>query len=242
MPETSVKDQTKKLVELQKIDGDIYLFNKDLEEKPQVVQELKDEYESKKAKLNELEEKSKNLQVQRKDLELELQSKEDDIAKANTQLSDIKTNKEYTAKISEIESIKADKSIIEEKILVSYDETEAISAEIDKEKEVLAKEEKEYLDKKKEVDGEVVKIKEQIKTLEAQREKVLPDIEKTELARYERILKHKEGRAIVPVVSNACSGCHMNVTPQMINAIKMYDQMISCEMCNRLLYIEEDLA
>ena len=50
----------------------------------------------------------------------------------------------------EVNSIKADKSIIEEKILVSFDESEAINGEIAKEKEVLAVEEKKYLDKKKE--------------------------------------------------------------------------------------------
>ena len=31
----------------------------------------------------------------------------------------------------------------------------------------------------------------------------------------------------------------MRVTPQIINMIKMYDHLITCEACNRILYIEE---
>lgn len=239
--ETSLKDQIKKLVDLQKIDSDIYLLNKDLEEKPQLVEELKAEYESKKARLHELEEKEKEIQVKRKDDELELQAKEDDITKANAQLSEIKTNKEYTAKISEIENIKADKSQIEEKILISYDEMEGLTAEIDDEKKVLAEEEKKYLDKKKEVDNEVLQIKDRIKVLEGQRNQIVPNIDKDQVSLYEKILKHKEGQAIVPVQGSTCGGCYMNVTPQQINAIKMHEELVQCEMCNRILYIEEDL-
>ena len=33
----------------------------------------------------------------------------------------------------------------------------------------------------------------------------------------------------------------MNVTPQMINAIKMRDRLVECEMCSRILYLEEDV-
>lgn len=241
MVDTSVKDQIKRLVELQRIDGDIYLLNKDLKEQPLLVEELKGEYESKKAKLSELENKSKEIQLKRKEHELELKTKEGEIVKANTQLSDIKTNKEYTAKISEIESKKADKSIIEEKILISYDESEAIIKEIDQEKAVLALEEKKYLDKKAEVDSRVVEIKDRLKVLESQRERIAPNVEKAQLQRYERILSHKEGKAIVPVLGSTCGGCFMNVPNQTINAIKMKEGLIFCEMCARILYLEDDL-
>ena len=242
MTETSVTDLIKKLVELQKIDGEVYNLNRDLEEKPAQVAELKDEYEKKKSVLKSLEEKGKELQLKRKELELELKTKEDLIIKTNKQLSEIKTNKEYTAKITEIESIKADKSIIEEKILISFDESEEVNKKIDAEKAILAEEEKKYLEKKKQVDDDVLVIKDRIKVLEGHRSQIVPGIDKNQLERYERILRHKEGKAIVPVQGNTCGGCYMNVTPQMINVIKMHEEIVTCEMCTRILYIEEELA
>ncbi len=243
MTETSVKDQLKKLVEVQKIDEQIYKFNQDLQEKPQIIENLKNEFEETKTHLNALEEKLKHIQVDRKEKELELKAKEDEIAKANTVLSELKTNKEYSAKISEIESIKADKSQIEEKILISFDEADAVNQDIEKEKAVLAEREKEYLAKKQVVEGEIKEIETQVTGLKTGREEAARDIDPTMKARYEKILERREGLAIVPVIGgNSCGGCHMNVTPQMVNAIKMNTELVPCEYCQRILYLEEDLG
>ena len=242
MPEISTQDQIKRLVELQKIDGEIHNLRIELKEKPALLAQMKDEFEQRKGALKELEEKLKAVQVKRKEGELELKTKEDEIAKGNAQLSQIKTNKEYTAKISEIEHIKADKSIIEERILMSYDEADAVNADIEKEKVNVAEEEKKYLAHKKETEDNIKLMEDRIKVLESQRKQASVGIDPGLLGRYERILQHKNGIAIVPIEGEgACGGCHMNVTPQKVNAIKMHKEIVECEMCSRILYIEDDV-
>ena len=239
--ETSVKDQVRKLVEIQKLDGEIYDLNKEIQEKPELIDQLKQEFETSKARLNQLEEDIKSIVVARKEFELELQGKEELIAKANADLSALKTNKEYTAKINEIEGIKADKSISEEKILESYDQVDGINAEIEKEKVVVGEREKEYLSKKKEIEDEVKVLQDRVAVLQGQRKDIAPEIDATILSRYETLLEHKEGRGIVPVHGTACGGCFMNVMAQTVNLIKMHSEFVQCEYCSRLLYIEEDL-
>lgn len=241
MPEVSIKDQIKKLVELQTIDAEIYLYKRDLREKPLYVEELKKRYEDKKAGLKVLEEKAKTIQVNRKSQELELQTKEGDIVKANAQLSLLKTNKEYQAKLTEIASMKADKSVIEEKILVFYDEGDAANADIEKERKFLAEEEQKYLTQKKEVDNSIKEIEEKLKILNLKRNQITPDVSKANLSRYERILENKDGLAIVPVNGNSCGGCFMSVPDQVIIEIKMHERLILCEMCSRVLYLTDDL-
>lgn len=240
MPEVRVVEQTKKLVELQKVDVEIYSCKNDLKEKPAYLAQLKEQFEDKKSGFKELEGKYKSVQVKRNEHEGELQAKEDAIAKSNTQLSQIKTNKEYTAKITEMESMKADKSIIEERILVAYDETDALKVSLEKEKQFLSEEEKKYLSAKKDIEDSVKVIEDRIKVLESQRSQIVPEIEKTSLDRYEKILANKEGLAIVPVTGSSCGGCFMNVPPQVINEIQMHEKLIYCEMCARILYLEDD--
>ncbi len=240
MPEVSVKGQIRKLVELQKIDSEIYALKVDLQEKPACIEELKKKFEEGKAHLHALEEKLKRALLDRKTLELGLKGQEDEIAKANTQLTQIKTNREYQAKITEIESHKADKSVLEEKILVSYDETDVIHAEIVKEKTAVAGQEKQYLERKRIIEDEIAVTQDRVHVLESQKKQVLPEVDKNCLIRYEKILTHKNGLAIVPVQGSSCGGCFMNVTPQKINSIKMHDQLTECEMCQRILYIEDD--
>ena len=241
VPEISIKDQIRKIIELQKIDGEHYHLTVELKEKPLVLERLAAEFQARKKTLMDLEEKFKIIQVRRKEKELELKTKEEDITKANTQLFQIKTNKEYTAKIAEIEHIKADKSIIEEKILMAFDESDEAQAEIEKERIKVTQEEQKYSAEKKEAEAEIKIIDDRIKVLESQHKQAMAGIDADFLSRYERILKHKGGLAIVPVEGNACGGCHMNVTAQQINAIKMNVQLVECEMCSRILYLEDDL-
>lgn len=241
MPDISIKDQLRRLKELQEIDSEIYQYKIELKEKPIYIEELKRQFEEKKAHLKQLEEHLKSVQVNRKSKEGELQAKESEISKANSQLPQLKTNKEYQAKISEIEHYKADKSIIEEEILMAFDKVDAINADITKEKEVLAQEERKYLTQKKEVDDTVCELQDKLKVLENKRKQITPEVDKGILSRYERVLHNKEGLALVPAKNGTCSGCYMNVPAQVVNEIKMYENVIFCEMCARILYIEEDL-
>ena len=242
MPQVSIKDQIKKLVELQAIDSQVYQFRRELKEKPLYLDELKKKFEEKQANLKKLEERFKAIQLERKALELDLQSKEGEITKANSQLLQLKTNKEYQVKLLEIENLKADKSQIEEQILLLYDEGDTVSAAIAKEKEFLVQEEKKYLSEKKSIDDSIKETEDKVTVLQSTRNQIAPEVDKGTLVRYERILENKEGTAIVPVVKGpSCGGCFMNVPDQVINEMKMYDRLIFCEMCARIIYLEEDL-
>ncbi len=241
MTQVSIKDQIKKLIELQNIDGEIYNLTQDLQAKPQLIKDIESQFEEGKAKLKKLEETIKTLILARKDLELDLKTREAEIGKAKSQLNLIKTNQEYTAKLSEIEHIKADQLVLEDKILVSYEESDNLARDLEKEKIVVSDLEKVFLTKKKQVQEDSEVIEDRIKVLESQRKRITPEVDKIILSRYEKILNHQEGVGIAPVRGTTCGGCFMNVTHQTINAIKMHEQLIECEICSRILYLEDDL-
>ena len=240
MEQIDIQEQIRGLVKLQNVDAEIYDLKRQLEEKPESLKALQDQFELKKVSLHQLEEKHKAVQLDRKAKEGDLQAKDEAIAKANMQLSQIKNNKEYTAKISEIESIKADKSIIEEKIIVAYDDGDRIKSQIEKEKAVVQREEQVYLQEKKRVEEDMKRIEQRIRELEAQRGTLSPQINPVFLSRYERILANKEGLAIVPIEGHSCGGCYMNVPAQVVNEIKMHSELIYCEICSRILYLKGD--
>ena len=94
---------------------------------------------------------------------------------------------------------------------------------------------------KNEINNQIKILEERIKVLEDKRKQFLPGIDPNSLSRYERVLNRKDGIAIAPVQGSNCGGCYMAVTNQMVNAIKMYDHLVECEMCTRILYLEDDL-
>ncbi len=241
MTQTTILETVKKLVALQKIDREIFHFKRELKAGPEVLVEAQKQFEAKKARLKELEEKFKAIQLERKGLEGDLLVKEDAICKVNAQLSEIKTNKEYTAKLVEIEGVKADKSIIEEKILNFYDLGDQVQISINQEKEALKQEEQKYLKEKQVIEASMKDLEGKKSVLENQRKQVAPELDKNLLLKYEKILNNKDGLALVPVTGASCGGCYMNVPAQVVNQIKMHQDMVQCEFCARILYLQEDV-
>ena len=141
--------------------------------------------------------------------------------------------------LQQIQDAKADSSVIEDKVLELFDKADAVKNEVEKEKQKLKDEEKVFAAEKKKIDDRVKEIDDRLAQLEAQRKQALQDIDPKILGQYERILANRDGLAIVTVKGNSCGGCNMFVPPQVINLIKMYEHIITCEMCNRMLYIDE---
>ena len=82
-------------------------------------------------------------------------------------------------------------------------------------------------------------LNQQVAQEEGKRKTYTPGIEARLLSQYEKILKSREGLALVPVVNNACGGCHLGLPPQTINEILQHEKLIVCESCARILYWPE---
>lgn len=242
MAETfNLKDQIQTLVKLQHLDAQIYSLAKEKDQLPLEIVRIEKNFEDKKAALLAFEEKSKALALKRKEKELNLSSQEERIKKLNAQLTALKTNKEYQTMLGEIASVKTDASLLEEETLKIMDEQDSLKEEIIKEKAHLTEEEKKFQEEKRKIEVRIKEIESAVTDLTAKRSHSIPLIEKRILSTYERVLKAKEGSALVAVKDFSCQGCFMAVTPQVVNEIKMREKLITCESCARILYLEEDM-
>ncbi len=239
MPVIDLKAQISNLVRLQIIDSEIYALKYEKEAKPQEIKTLEADFEAEKQHLAGLEKDSLDLQKQRKEKELELAGKEENARKLQTQLYSLKTNKEYQTMLQQIQDVKADTSVIEDKILELFDKLDKIKSGIEQEKQKLKEQEQVFNEKKTKIEDRIKEIDDRLTQLETQRKEAIADIESKILSQYERILHNRDGLAIVNVRNDSCGGCNMFVPPQVINLIKMYERIITCEICNRILYIEE---
>jgi len=235
-----LKQQLNILVQLQAIDSQIYSLKEEKKLKPQGIETLKASFEAEKKNLADLEKVSLDLQKEKGDKELELASKEESAKKLQTQLYQLKTNKEYNTMLQQIQDVKADASTVEDRILESMDRIEKAKKDIDEEKKGLQQKEQVLNVEKKKIEDRIKEIDDRLAQLDSQRKQVVPDIEKKILAQYERILHNRDGLAIVGVKNNTCMGCNMFVPAQVINLIQMYERIITCEVCNRILFIADE--
>lgn len=235
----NLEEQVKILVELQGFDSQIFRIEDQLESIPVAIKNSEDAFKEKSLNLKKLEDETKALQMKRKEREGDLEAKEGVIKKYQSQLNQVKTNKEYTALQDEIGRVRADNSIIEEDILNIFDKIDAGNSRIQKEKDFLKVEEAKLGEEKKKLSEDANRLKSELEGLKKQRAELAAKVDKVKLSKYERIIKNKNGLAVVPVSGEACQGCFRVMPPQVINEIRMKKDLVFCDSCARILYLEE---
>jgi len=241
LEQKSTKDQIGLLINLQEIDAEIYTLSKEKDGVPARLKSIDDNLESKKAGIKQVEESMKAVQLKLKEKEVSLQQKEDQIKKLQTQLYTLKTNKEYSAMLGEIEGVKADNSLIEEDIIRFMDDIDAAKKQIAQEKDIFKSEEALAQKEKEDIGARLRDIEGKLAELNQKRGLITPGVDKHLLSRYEKILKNKEGLAMVHIEGGSCGGCHMNLPPQVISDVKLREDVVICGSCLRMLYIEDNV-
>lgn len=226
------------LKKAQQLDSEIHHAHVLLEEIPSLRAKLKSELELEKTRSNELEKSLKDIQLKLKEKELELGQKEMQIKKLDGQLSQVKTNKEYAALQQEIASLKADNSLLEEGIIHILDEVDAAKEEALKEKEELASITKSFQDRDNEMAGQEKTLQGRLADLNKQREEAVAQLPRELGELYDRIAGKKQGLALAAVNGEVCTACQMKLRPQLINEVRLGEQITVCENCSRILYIE----
>jgi hypothetical protein len=171
--------------------------------------------------------------------ELDLKSNEGEITKYNVQLNSIKTNKEYSALVSEIGSKKADMSILEDEILNTMSRLEIANQEYEKATKGLRNEEESLNDLIKSVDAEIKETDNEIEKIKNEQKKYIDLLDEHSLTHYNRLSNIKGGKAVVPLIGNVCGGCFMNITSQTLNALMGGKDLVFCQSCSRILYLDE---
>lgn len=242
MPDkNTIREQIGFLIELQVVDGEIFALTAEKKRIPAEIKAIETELETKKATLIHAETDLKSSQVKLKDREVSLQQKEEQIKKLQGQLYQLKTNKEYSTMLKEIGGIKADNSLIEEEMMALMEEIELAKKKILEEKELFKKQEVNGQKEKDLINARLKEIDSRLSVLSSKRNEIAPNIDKQVLARYERVLRNRDGLAMAPVEDGACGGCHINLPPQVISDTKLKIEIVACGSCNRILYMDDNV-
>ena len=222
----------------QEIDREIYQMRHEIASIPETLQELTRSFEREKMHMSQLEAKLKETQLRQKQKEGELAEKETLIRKYDSQLSQLKTNKEYTTMQQEISSLKADNSILEDEILSILEEGDRVQREFREEKDRLAQAEKETQQKKKELEERERQLQADLKERTAKRSEIIKQVPPEARELYDKIIERKDGLALVPAIGEACGGCRIEIRPQLLNELNLKEALVVCENCSRILFLE----
>ena len=165
----SSKLQLQQLVDLQKMDDEISECRNILTDIPRQLDSARGELEEKKNILKVVMDEIETLQKERKNLEQEVQSENDHMAKAKTKLPAVKTNKEYTAILTEVDAIKEKVSKIEDKELEIMEVLEIKAKEVPGVEKKCKEEDEHFNTYRQKKENEEKRIKQELEGLEIKR-------------------------------------------------------------------------
>jgi len=168
--------------------------------------------------------------------EKEVASVQTRLAKYKDQLLEVKTNREYTAMLHEIEAAQNDIRAREDRILEVMMEADELNAAIKKSEADLKIAEKEVADERSVIDAEVAGLQAEIDRTTAEREKLVATIDRQVLSIFEITAKGRKGVAVAEAKDGLCSICHVRLRPQVFNEVRKNESIIQCDSCRRILY------
>jgi predicted nucleic acid-binding Zn-ribbon protein len=188
------------------------------------------------ADLEALRQKGRQLEMDRKKLELDVGTRAETISRLKTQQYQTRKNDEFQAIGHEIERY-------ENEIRKLEDEELEVMLEADKLKAEIEGADKRARATKESISRQLNDLETKSKTLEnrqeelaKERETLASKIDGDLLHRFERLFNSKGDAVIVAVEHGVCTGCHMKVTTATASQVKAGKEVVSCENCGRILY------
>jgi len=231
-----VNPDLRNLIALQDLELNIASLHKQTSEIPGKIQTLENELTRIRSEYDREIALSKELANRRRTFEGEVDMLRTKLSRLRDQLMTVKTNKEYTAMLHEIQMAEDHIRGEEDKILEIMEKTEDSESD-------LKKAEQEMLVKSAEIREEIRKTSESAPQLEsdlARRRVAKAAMESTVakelLARYRRIADHSRGVALAEAKDELCSACHVRIRPQMYAELLRTDNIYACDSCSRILF------
>jgi predicted nucleic acid-binding Zn-ribbon protein len=173
-----------------------------------------------------------------KDLRGQLAEAEAARENAEKQMDSISTQREYEALNKEIR----DATDKEHQLRKDLQKEERNLAEVEetmrRDESMIKLQEGEISEKSARISTEKDAKLGEIDKLRKEEGRVSDGIDKDVIFKFERIIRSKQGRGIVPVKGYVCSGCHMILPAQFVNEVHSGNRIIFCPYCSRILYYE----
>ncbi len=191
------------------------------------------------ARLETLKQRGRQVEVDRKKLELDAGTRTESINRLKTQQYETRKNEEFRAIGNEIERYAKEIQQIEDQELELMDQTDKLKIEIAVEDQKVSAARNSVAKQMTDLQQKARALDARLQELSDERAEIASRVDEDVLYRFERLFKSKGDAAIVALRHEVCTGCHMKITPQTAHRVKSGREIVSCEQCGRILFWED---
>jgi hypothetical protein len=186
--------------------------------------------------------RSRQIESDRKRLELEVEAKKQQIEKYSIQQFQTKKNEEYRALAHEISMAKSAIVKLEDEELELMEQGEAVHREVTAAQRVCEEAHHEVERQIVDIDAREGNLKSELNRFEAERAELAGEADSDALNRYERLRRTKGERVVVGIAHGVCGGCHMKLPAQVLISCQTSQELVPCSNCGRILYYTRDMS
>ncbi len=194
------------------------------------------------SQLESLKTRAKQIESARKRLELDVESKKQQIEKYANQQLQTRKNEEYRALAHEIDACKADITKIEDQEIELMEQAEQVQKETSRLSREAGETKKLVEDQVAQLDRREENLKKELAELQQGRAELAAGVEESARTRYDRLVRSKGENVVVGVHHGVCGGCHMKLPAQILVFCIADQEIITCTNCGRILYYTRDMA
>ena len=228
--------ELEKLLVLQDRDQKIRQIGMEIETLPQQRKNLEAQLAATVASLESLKHRARQLEVDRKKLELDVGTRQSSISRLKTQQYETRKNDEFQAMGHEIERYEKEIVQLEDQELELMEQADKLRAEISAVEKTAAAARDSVHRQLADLEEKSKTLQTRLEQLKTEREQLARSIDEDVRDRYERLFASKGDAAVVAVEHGVCTGCHMKVTTATAVRAKSGSELVSCEQCGRILY------
>lgn len=225
-----------KLLVLQERDSKRLALEQQLKSVPRELEAIEGRIAAEKAAIETAKTEWRELETKKKQLEMEIGSAEEKVARYKTQQSQVRKNDEYQALTHEIDTAQSGIGTLEEQeigIMLSIDEARKrfTAAETELKQNITGHEARIRTLRERETNLQV-EAKAAQDTVTAARG-VVPA---PQLKIYDRIASKPGHPVCVPVSAGRCGGCHLKVSANVEMEARKQEEVTTCDQCGRVVY------
>lgn len=229
--------QIEKLLIVQDRDVAVQKIEQELARIPQERGALEGHITAEEANIEAASHALKEKEVERSELDTEIKSKEEAIARFRTQQLEVKKNDEYRALTHQIEQTEQEISDLEERgieLLLEIDETSETFQEEKATIDARIVEEKNQISLLSERE---VNLKASIDEAKAAVETARSVVDENYLSHYDRVKNlSKRPPYVVRIEAHKCGGCHLRVSNEVNGSALVAGDPHFCDQCARMVY------
>lgn len=185
--------------------------------------------------------KARLVQLEQEKAELEaLHAAElENIQRSETNMKEIKTNKEFQAVGREITAARKQVADIEEQVLQKISQIEEVSAEVAAKSALFDELSGNSASRSEEKQAEINKIQQDLDADSARREALAKGMPANLVKRFSALRDQRRGQALAIARDGYCMGCNMQLPPQLYNNLFKFEELLTCPHCQRILILKQ---